>query len=159
MAQVQQAITLGSSAKTELRMQFAALCFKVEKKRLEFLLVTGRGSGRWMLPKGWPIDGLTPAQIASKEAFEEAGVEGTPLEICIGHYHYRKDIGSKRIRPCIAAVYPVHVMGLSKKFPEHGERRRMWFKRKKAADTVEDLALKKIIGNFDPFALAKLRLI
>ncbi len=159
MAQIQQAITLGSSAKTELRTQFAALCFKVEKKKLEFLLVTSRGSGRWMLPKGWPIDGLTPAQIASKEAFEEAGVEGAPLEICIGHYHYRKDIGSKGMLPCIAAVYPVRVMSLSKKFPEYGERRRMWFKRNKAADTVEDLALKKIIGNFDPFALAKLRLI
>lgn len=159
MAQVQQAITLGSSAKTELRMQFAALCFKVERKKLEFLLVTSRGSGRWMLPKGWPIDGLTPAQIASKEAFEEAGVKGTPLEICIGHYNYRKDIGSKVVIPCIAAVYPVRVKGLSKRFPEHSERQRMWFKRRKAADTVEDVALKRIIGNFDPFALAKLRLI
>ena len=159
MAQIQQAITLGSSAKTELRTQFAALCFKVEKKKLEFLLVTSRGSGRWMLPKGWPIDGLTPAQIASKEAFEEAGVKGTPLEICIGHYNYRKDIGSKVVLPCIAAVYPVRVKGLSKRFPEHGERRRMWFKPRKAADTVEDVALKRIIGNFDPFALAKLRLI
>ena len=159
MAQVQQAIALGSSAKTELRTQFAALCFRVERKGLEFLLVTSRGSGRWMLPKGWPIDGLTPAQTASREAFEEAGVEGKPLEICIGHYHYSKDIGSKGTLPCIAAVYPVRVTGMSKKFPEHGERRRIWLKRKKAADTVDDAALKTIIGNFDPFALAKLRLI
>ena len=159
MAQLQQAITLGSSAKTELRTQFAALCFKVEGKKLKFLLVTSRGSGRWMLPKGWPIDGLTPTQIASREAFEEAGVEGTPLDICIGHYNYRKDIGGKGMLPCIAAVYPVRVKGLSEKFPEHGERRRMWFKPRDAADTVEEAALKHIIGNFDPFALAKLRLI
>ena len=159
MAQLQQAITLGSSAKTELRTQFAALCFKVKKKELEFLLVTSRGSGRWTLPKGWPIDGLTPAQTASREAFEEAGVEGKPLEICIGFYHYNKSIGSKGMLPCIAAVYPVRVTGLFKKFPEHSERQRIWLKREKAADTVDDLALKKMIRNFDPFALAKLRLI
>ena len=159
MAQLQQAITLGSSAKTELRTQFAALCFKIKKKELEFLLVTSRGSGRWTLPKGWPIDGLTPAQTASREAFEEAGVEGTPLEICIGFYHYNKSIGSKGMLPCIAAVYPVRVTGLFKKFPEHSERQRIWLKREKAADTVDDLALKKMIRNFDPFALAKLRLI
>ena len=157
--QAQQPIALGSRSKTDLRMQFAALCFKVEKRRPEVLLVTSRRSERWVLPKGWPIDGLTPAQIVIREAFEEAGVEGIPLEVCVGHYNYRKQIGGKTRMPCIAAVYPVHVMGLSKKFPENSERNRMWFKPKAAADQVTEPALKSILRNFDPFALTRMQLV
>jgi len=42
---------------------------------IEFLLVQTRG-GRWIFPKGGVERGLTRAQSAALEAFEEAGVHG-----------------------------------------------------------------------------------
>ncbi|HLL59899.1 MAG TPA: NUDIX domain-containing protein, partial [Allosphingosinicella sp.] len=41
---------------------------------VEVLLVTTRGTGRWMVPKGWPMRGKSHAEAAAQEAFEEAGV-------------------------------------------------------------------------------------
>ena len=58
------------------RAQFGALCYRVEKGMVQILLVTSRGTKRWIVPKGWPEDGLTPAEAAAKEAGEEAGVTG-----------------------------------------------------------------------------------
>lgn len=44
--------------------------------RLQILLVTSRTSRRWMLPRGWPISGMSGAEVARTEAVEEAGVDG-----------------------------------------------------------------------------------
>jgi 8-oxo-dGTP pyrophosphatase MutT (NUDIX family) len=43
---------------------------------LEIMLVTSRGTQRWIIPKGWPKRGMPPYDTAAKEAFEEAGVIG-----------------------------------------------------------------------------------
>ena len=42
------------------------------------LLISSLGTGRWIIPKGWPMHNTTPAGAAGIEAFEEAGVLGTP---------------------------------------------------------------------------------
>jgi 8-oxo-dGTP pyrophosphatase MutT (NUDIX family) len=55
--------------------QVAAVCYRVSKSAVEFLLVQTRG-GRWTFPKGSVEPGLTHAQSAALEAFEEAGVHG-----------------------------------------------------------------------------------
>jgi 8-oxo-dGTP pyrophosphatase MutT (NUDIX family) len=44
------------------------------KSEIEVMLVTSRGSRRWIIPKGWPKRGILPHDTAAKEAFEEAGV-------------------------------------------------------------------------------------
>ncbi|MFC6583776.1 NUDIX hydrolase [Sulfitobacter aestuariivivens] len=54
-----------------MRTQFAALCYRVKKGKVQVLLVTSRGTKRWIVPKGWPMDGKTPAQSAALEAWEE----------------------------------------------------------------------------------------
>lgn len=56
-------------------LQYAAICYRLAKtgNAFEILVVTGRDSGRWMLPRGWPIEGRRPYQVAEREAFEEAG--------------------------------------------------------------------------------------
>ena len=56
------------------RLQVAALCYRRDGDSKEVLLVTSRGTGRWILPKGWPIDGLDAGEAALQEAWEEAGV-------------------------------------------------------------------------------------
>ena len=51
--------------------QVAAVCYRVRMGVIEFLLVQ-TGKGRWIFPKGGVEPGLTHAQAAALEAFEEA---------------------------------------------------------------------------------------
>ncbi|MEP3299051.1 MAG: NUDIX hydrolase [Pseudoruegeria sp.] len=135
--------------KRDVRTQFAALCYRVKNGKVEVLMVTSRGTGRWIIPKGWPMDGQTPAAAAATEAFEEAGVDGRVKDMCLGIYSYQKDIGDDAL-PCVVAVFPVKVKRLHDNFPEAKERKRKWFSRKKAAARVKESELAQIIQNFDP---------
>ncbi len=147
--QLPLSIPLGS--KRESRSQFAALCFRINKNgKIRIMLVTSRRTGRWILPKGWPEDGLTPAQCAAKEAFEEAGVTGKAFERCIGIYSYEKYVTQDDSIPCVAMIYPVKVKKTNKEYKEVDQRRRKWMTRKEAAQRVEEPELKKLIRTFDP---------
>jgi len=65
--------------------QVAAVCYRIRKSGIEFLLVqTSRG--RWIFPKGSAESGLTHAQAAALEAYEEAGVHGRIEEISFARY-------------------------------------------------------------------------
>lgn len=64
----------------------AAVCYRMSSRGLEFLLVQTR-SGRWIFPKGGVEPGLTQAQSAALEAFEEAGVHGRIEEMPFARYH------------------------------------------------------------------------
>lgn len=143
-------LALPAVAKTEIRTQFAALCYRMVDKKPEILLITSRGTGRWILPKGWPASGCTPAAMALREAWEEAGVEGRVHDTCLGLYSYSKTVGPDRGLPCVAMVYPVRVKSLSNQFPEAGQRRLKWFRPKKAAARVAEPELARIIRSFDP---------
>jgi uncharacterized protein len=50
----------------------------------EILLVTSRGTGRWVIPKGNPLTGLDRHASAAIEAEEEAGVLGAVCPTSIG---------------------------------------------------------------------------
>jgi 8-oxo-dGTP pyrophosphatase MutT (NUDIX family) len=53
-----------------VRVQYGALPYRFGAEgELELLLVTSRGRGRWIMPKGWPIKGLKPQEAAAREAF------------------------------------------------------------------------------------------
>jgi 8-oxo-dGTP pyrophosphatase MutT (NUDIX family) len=69
--------------------QVAAVCYRVRKSGIEFLLVQTR-RGRWTFPKGNAEPGLTHAQAAALEAFEEAGVHGRMQEAPLMQYTRRK---------------------------------------------------------------------
>jgi 8-oxo-dGTP pyrophosphatase MutT (NUDIX family) len=65
--------------------QYGVLPYRfTEAAALEVLIVTTRQSKRWIVPKGWPIKGLTPSKSAAREAFEEAGVIGRVPKAAIG---------------------------------------------------------------------------
>mgnify|MGYP000604135431 CR=1 FL=1 len=53
--------------------QVAALCWRAGP---QVLLITSLTTRRWIIPKGWRADGMTPADAAAREALEEAGVTG-----------------------------------------------------------------------------------
>ncbi len=147
-------IALRSRHKTDVRTQFAALCYRLVKDKPEVLMVTSRGTRRWIIPKGWPVDGKTPAESALMEAWEEAGVTGRVAGPCLGLFSYHKLLPEDGGLPCVAMVYPVRVKALAEDYPEAGQRRRKWMRPKKAAAKVEEPELKQILLAFDP---AKLR--
>src|SRR6476660_1784817 len=72
--------------------QVAAVCYRVRGGVIEFLLVQ-TGKGRWIFPKGSVEPGLTHAQAAALEAFEEAGVHGRIEEASFTSYVRRRGRG------------------------------------------------------------------
>ena len=142
-------IELGDGGKTDLRTQFAALCYRIKDDKLQFCIVTSRRSKRWIVPKGWPMHGETPMDAAATEAFEEAGVRGKIYPRPIGVFSYYK-VRSQDELPCMAVVYPLKVKKILKRWPEYRERERKWVSRKKAAQMVDDPELSVIIQTFNP---------
>src|SRR5215217_8319560 len=73
------------------RQQVAALPLRQDEAgRVRVLLVTSRDTGRWVLPKGWPMKGRKPHRAAEREAFEEAGLVGRVRKRALGSYAYEK---------------------------------------------------------------------
>ncbi|SLN57711.1 NUDIX domain protein [Pseudoruegeria aquimaris] len=136
----------------EARQQYGALCYRLRDGEIQFLLITSRGTGRWIIPKGWPMDGRSPEEAAAIEAYEEAGAEGRTRTGSIGLYSYTKTMEREPDFPCEVAVYPMQVKGLKKEYPEAHQRRRRWFSRKKAAACVNEPELAALIRGFEPTA-------
>ncbi len=143
-------LSMPRASKGQVRTQFAALCWRVKNGKVQVLLITSRGTGRWIVPKGWPERGLTPGEAAMREDWEEAGVEGRASEVGVGVFSYIKRLSKGRKLPCVALVYPVRVKRLAEEFPEAGQRRRKWFSPAKAAARVDEPDLKHLILTFDP---------
>jgi 8-oxo-dGTP pyrophosphatase MutT (NUDIX family) len=108
--------------------QVAAVCYRVRSGAIEFLLVRTRSSGRWTFPKGGSEPGLTHAQAAALEAFEEAGVHGRIEEASFTRYVRRKRGTSGRRsgerEPAVNA-HLCEVLRLSP--PQESNRNRTWF--------------------------------
>ena len=143
-------ISLHGGAKGSARTQFAGLCWRERRGKVQILLITSRRRKRWIVPKGWPMDGKTPAECAATEAWEEAGVVGKASDDCLGVYSYARLRPGEEDIPCLAMVYPVKVKALKKKFPERKDRRRKWVSRKKASKMVTERELAKLITGFKP---------
>lgn len=149
----QRPLRLGRAAKHDVRTQFGALPWRLGESGLEVLLVTGRKSRRWGIPKGWPEDGATPAESAAKEAWEEAGVRGEIAGAPVGVYSYVKRAGSKGARlPCVVSIFPLEVSEIAEKWPEARQRKRRWMPVAMAAVQVANPELARILGDFDPHA-------
>ena len=140
----------GKSAKSAIRTQFAALCYRIVDGKVQILLVPSRRSGRWIAPKGWPMDGKTPYDAAAQEAWEEAGATGKVGTVPLGLFSYVKLIEGAPDYTCIAVIYPMRVKKLVKEYPEAAQRKRKWVSRKKAAGMVQEPELARIIKDFDP---------
>lgn len=135
--------------KRDMRTQFGALCYRVVKNRTEVLLITSRGTKRWITPKGWPMPGKTPAESALREAWEEAGVRGKVNGPCLGLYTYEKRLPGSETRPCAVLVYPVKVTNLLDRYPEAAQRKRKWMSLKKAAQKIDEPELAHMIRTFE----------
>ncbi len=145
----QRQIRLANSGKTGVSTQFGTLCYRIRKDKVQVLMITARKSGRWGIPKGWPMDNATPAETAATEAFEEAGAEGKISPVCLGIYTYAKPVKGVT-QPIVVAVYPLKVKRLHAIFPERGQRKRRWMSLKRAAASVDNPELRQLIKGFSP---------
>ncbi|MGI3170588.1 NUDIX hydrolase [Pseudooceanicola sp. C21-150M6] len=134
----------------EVRQQYAALCYRIVNGKVQILLITSRGTQRWIVPKGWPMPGKEPHEAALQEAKEEAGVIGRVTSTPLGTYGYRKVLEDGLEIPCVGVLFPVRVRLMRAEYPEAGQRRRKWFSRKKAAKKVDEPELAELIRTFDP---------
>ncbi len=133
-----------------VRVQYGALPYREGKAgTVEILLVTTRRNRRWVIPKGWPIKGLTPRETAAREAYEEAGARGDTKRRSIGVYSYDKLLEDKGITvPCEVKVFPLHVRRMEKVWPEQQQRVVRWFKPDDAIEAVTEPGLKALIEAF-----------
>ncbi|WP_172328380.1 NUDIX hydrolase [Mangrovicoccus sp. HB161399] len=111
---------------------------------IKVLLVTSRDTGRWVVPKGWPMDGKKPWAAAKIEALEEAGAIGSIRDEPLGSYGYVKLLGDGTGMSCRVDVYPMLVSKLKKRWKERGQRKRRWVSAGKAAEMVHEPELQEI---------------
>ena len=103
--------------------QVAAVCYRLRGSDIEFLLVQ-TGGGRWIFPKGSVEPGLTHAQAAAIEAFEEAGVHGRIEEKPFSRYSVRRS-GKKGSGKQTVMAHLCEVLRLAP--PQESGRNRTWF--------------------------------
>lgn len=126
-------------------LQVGALC--MDQQTGKVLLITSRGTGRWIIPKGWPMEGRTLPGAAAREAWEEGGVEGHIGHDEVGRYVYDKEQDSGYSVPVEVCVFPLYVASLLADYPESDQRRRKWFTPGDAARMVAEPGLKNILRN------------
>jgi 8-oxo-dGTP pyrophosphatase MutT (NUDIX family) len=118
--------------KEEMR-QVAALPYRVGGDgRPEVLLVTSRDTGRWIIPKGWPMKHRRDHEAAAQEALEEAGVRGRVDRRPLGTYVYWKR-KSDHFVLCTVAVFPLEVAERLDTWREKSQREWRWFSPEDAA--------------------------
>lgn len=128
------------------RLQVAALCYAQKGPKKQVLLITSRDTGRWIIPKGWPIDGKDAPDAARQEAWEEAGVsEGNITADPVGTYDYDKELDGGLSVPVETLVYSLEVTQLKDVFPESKQRRRAWVSPKEASGMVREPELRDIL--------------
>jgi 8-oxo-dGTP pyrophosphatase MutT (NUDIX family) len=127
-------------------IQYAALPFRQRPNGgTEVLLVTSRTTRRWIIPKGWPIDGASPAGTARQEALEEAGLVGRIGHRSLGSFRYRKRLRQGRPVTCEVHVFPLNVKRQRRHWREKHQRKTRWFSANEAAAAVLEPELRRII--------------
>jgi 8-oxo-dGTP pyrophosphatase MutT (NUDIX family) len=132
--------------------QAAAVCYRVRYGGIEFLLVQTRSvrtrdSGRWTFPKGKAEPGLTHAQVAALEAFEEAGVHGRIEEAAFTRYvrhtgdDDRKSSARSARKKLAVNAHLCEVLRLG--HPKESNRNRTWFSVEDARQRMREGRAKK----------------
>jgi ADP-ribose pyrophosphatase YjhB (NUDIX family) len=133
----------------EPRSQFAAVPWRRSPGgEVEILLITSRETRRWVIPKGWPIKGMSSAKSAAQEAFEEAGVRGKTHKRPVGIYHYDKRLKNGRLQHVRVAVFALQVETEAEAYPELGQREKAWVTPAEAARLVDEPELMVLLATF-----------
>jgi 8-oxo-dGTP pyrophosphatase MutT (NUDIX family) len=139
--------------------QYGALCYRINRHEnvVEYLLITTRETGRWAIPKGWPMDDKPAHRVAEIEALQEAGVKGKVCKRPLGDFSYTKLMPDGERRPRVVQTHALKVHHLVKDFKERGQRRYAWVSCEEAAARVAEPDLKKLFFLIEEKAKSKLR--
>ena len=129
--------------------QIAALPWRRGINGVEILLVTTRTTKRWVIPKGWTMDGKADHEAAAIEAYEEAGVRGDVEPTPLGNYGYLKVLREGKARHVNVLVYEMRVRELLDDWPEREERQRQWFDQAQALAMIGEPELLPIVAAFE----------
>ena len=126
--------------------QYGVLPYRIGAAGLaEVMLLTSRGVGRWVIPKGWPMVGRKPREVALIEARQEAGIRGIIGRRPIGAFSYTKTMDRGEDRLCDCIVFLMLVTHEAPTWREQAQRTRAWFPRDEAAERVEEGGLSLMI--------------
>ncbi|WP_378947947.1 NUDIX hydrolase [Mesorhizobium sp. ANAO-SY3R2] len=138
---------LRKAEKGERITQVAAIPFRLnETGELEVMLVTSRGTRRFIVPKGWPMKGKSARHAALIEAREEAGVLGKALKKPAGTYCYWKRLSTGFINVEVTA-YLIEVAEELAAWQEAGARQRAWLSPADAAMLIDEPELSTLVRN------------
>jgi 8-oxo-dGTP pyrophosphatase MutT (NUDIX family) len=143
-------VGLGALIRRPRQRQIAALVWRhSETGETEVLIITTRRSGRWSVPKGWPIEGMTSPEAAAQEAWEEAGVRGDIEREPLGAFTYEKSkSGDGPAMRMTADIFALRLSTFADEYPEAGQRKRAWRTPAEAAEIVQGPELKTILRSF-----------
>jgi len=137
--------TKNDAAETILRHQIAALPFRETFGQLEVCLVTTRETGRWTLPKGWPMKNRKDHAAARVEAEQEAGLSGDIGKTPVGSFRYFKRLAD-RFELVLVTVYPLPVTKVFATWKEQSSRQVQWASFHDASVVVEEPELKTLLS-------------
>ena len=112
--------------------QVATFAYRESADSFELCLIRRIKSGKWGIPKGLVDPGETHEEAALKEAFEEAGIEGTLVGAPIGTYQYEKWQVELTVQ-----VYVMRVTNELEEWDEMTIRERHWLKSRKASNLLD----------------------
>jgi 8-oxo-dGTP pyrophosphatase MutT (NUDIX family) len=134
------------SSATKVQLQYAALPWRRRPGAgIEIMLITSRDTGRWVIPKGWPVPGLSPPKSAAQEAREEGGLVGRVGERPVGSYHYDKRLPDGSAVPCAVEVFALEVQRQLRSWPEQDQRQTRWFGVPEAVEAVQEPELRAMM--------------
>lgn len=107
------------------------------------VLITSRRSENWIIPKGYVEKGLSAAESAAKEAYEEAGIIGRVHHEVAGKYRYRK-YG----KLFSVSVYPLFIEKMLDEWEEMHCRHRVLVTPAEAINMICHENLRRIISNY-----------
>jgi 8-oxo-dGTP pyrophosphatase MutT (NUDIX family) len=127
---------------TQVLLEAGVLAYRRNHGKLEILLVSKIRSKRWGIPKGRVEPHLSFGELASKEAFEEAGVVGYVSANSIGMFRARKLNRNGLSHQIIEVwVYLFEVTDTQSKWPEMHKRQVKWVSCEIAAQQLREPVL------------------
>ncbi|WP_347879828.1 NUDIX hydrolase [Tianweitania aestuarii] len=128
--------------------QVAVLPYRKRDGDLQVLLLTSRQTKRFVIPKGWPMKGLSDWEAAVVEAKQEAGLVGKVDDKPYGSYSYWKRLKTIFI-PVTVTVYGLRVTQELAEFREKDQRERAWVTPQQARMLVDEPHLISLIALFE----------
>ena len=134
-------------AKVDIIEQSGVIAYGKNEGKLSIVLVTSKGSKRWVVPKGHIEPYLTAKDSAEKEAFEEAGIEGVVSGVAVGFFDYIKQ-DQENSNVYRVSLFPMKTQRLLKDWPEANLRTRQWMTIPQAIEAVNEDELKLLLKEF-----------